>query len=51
MKLSIALLGLMFVMASSVPVPGEESIDLVKVPLSGNKVSLKISCDNFISRQ
>lgn len=40
MKLTVAVIGMMFCMAYAVPVPEpEESIDLVKVPLSGNKVS------------
>lgn len=44
MKLMIAVIGMLFVMAHSVPVPEpEESIDLIKIPLKGNKVSLK-SC-------
>lgn len=39
MKLMIVI-GMLFVMAHSVPVPEpEESIDLIKIPLSGNKVS------------
>lgn len=43
MKLSIAVIAMMFVMAHSVPVPEpEESIDLIKIPLSGNKVSLNL---------
>ena len=44
MKLMITVIGMMFVMAHSVPVPEpEESIDLVKIPLSGNKVSLRFA--------
>lgn len=49
MKLMITVIGMMFVMAHSIPVPEPgESIDLVKIALSGNKVSLRfvhlISC-------
>lgn len=40
MKLTLAVLGTLFCMAIAVPVPEpEESIDLVKIPLSGDKVS------------
>lgn len=43
MKLTIAVIAMMVCMAHSVPVPEpEESIDLVKIPLSGNKVSSMI---------
>lgn len=43
MKLTIAVIGMMFCMACAIPVPEpEESIDLLKIPLSGDKVSSTI---------
>lgn len=40
-RLSIAVLVAIFCLVQSVPVP-EESIDLVNIPLSDNKVSAKL---------
>lgn len=39
MKLTIAVISTMLCMAYAIPVP-EESIDLVKIPLSGDRVSI-----------
>ena len=40
MKLTLVVIAMMCCLASAVPVPeADESIDLVKVPLSGDKVS------------
>lgn len=58
MKLTIAVIATIFCVAYAVPVPEpEESIDLVKIPLGGDKVSkiasrfaLPISDANFIIR-
>lgn len=48
MKLTIAVIGMLCCMAYAVPVPEpEESIDLVKIPLSGDKVSLAMICTIF----
>lgn len=42
-RLSIAVLVVIFCVVQSVPVPQpEESIDLVNIPLSNNKVSAKL---------